>query len=306
MHVSQVILEARGLEYSYEGGTQALSGLDLTVAPGRRLAILGANGAGKSTLLLHLNGTLRPDRGTVYLDGHPADYSRRGLIRWRQQVGLVLQDPDDQLFAASVYQDVSFGPLNLGLSEAAARQRVEEALAALEIEHLRDRPTHLLSFGQKKRVAIAGVVAMRPRVLVLDEPTAGLDPAGVQRLLATLDRLHRAGTTLILATHDMDLAYGWADEVAVLHRGAVLRQGPPEVVLQDAALLASAGLRTPWVLEVGRRLAATGWIPPAAGLPRTREELLAGLPDRDGSTRPRDPAAWTVPHPGNHEGARQR
>lgn len=171
------LLEAYGLTYDYPGGVQALSGLDLSVERGRRLAILGPNGAGKTTLLLHLNGTLRPTSGRVLLDGVVAGYCRADLTVWRRRVGLVLQDADDQLFAASVAEDVSFGPLNLGLSDEEARQRVDEALAALRIADLADRPTHMLSFGQKKRAAIAGAVAMRPEILLLDEPTAGTRPA---------------------------------------------------------------------------------------------------------------------------------
>lgn len=238
-----VILAARGLAYRYPGGARGLRGIDLEVPRGLRLALLGANGAGKSTLLLHLNGTLRPERGEVHLSGRAMGYGRADLAEWRRRVGLVLQDPDDQLFSASVYQDVSFGPLNLGLAEGAARERVEEALAAMEIGDLRDRPTHLLSFGQKKRAAIAGVLAMRPEVLLLDEPMAGLDPEGAERLLDLLERLHRAGTTLVLATHDLDLARSWADEAVVLHEGTVVGRGAPGRVLQDAALVARARLR---------------------------------------------------------------
>ena len=275
--VSDLILVAQRLEYRYPGGVQGLRGVNLAVRGGSKLAVLGANGAGKSTLLLHLNGTLRPERGEIFLDGRPVQYSRPGLMAWRQQVGLVLQDPDDQLFAASVHQDVSFGPLNLGLSEAAVRERVAEALRAMELEDLWDHPTHLLSFGQRKRVAIAGMVAMRPRVLILDEPTAGLDPQGTEHLLVVLERLHQAGTTLIMATHDMDLAYAWADETAVLHQGTVLRQGVPATVLQDESLLAGSHLRIPWALTMGLRLRELGWLSPAADLPRTRADLMACL-----------------------------
>lgn len=246
-----VILAARGLAYRYPGGERGLRGIDLEVPRGLRLALLGANGAGKSTLLLHLNGTLRPERGAVHLGGRAMGYGRADLAEWRRRVGLVFQDPDDQLFSASVYQDVSFGPLNLGLAERAARERVEEALAAMEIGDLRDRPTHLLSFGQKKRAAIAGILAMRPEILLLDEPMAGLDPEGAERLLDLLERLHRAGTTLVLATHDLDLARSWADEAVVLHEGAVVGQGAPGRILQDAALVARARLRRTRGLERG-------------------------------------------------------
>ena len=283
--MSPPILEVRGLTYDYPGGTSALRGMDLRVHRGRRLALLGANGCGKTTLLLHLNGTLRPRRGQVSIDGRPAAYDRRALTRWRGRVGLVLQEPDDQLFSATVYQDVSFGPLNQGLSEPAARERVCAALATLDIERLAERPCHLLSFGQKKRVAIAGLLAMGPEVLILDEPTAGLDSAGVAQLQAALDALQGQGTTLVFSTHDVDAAYAWADEVAILGDGTLLRQGETAEVLGDRGLLASAGLRMPSVLALASALRPPGDRWPKGRPPRTVEELIAGLDGAPGSGR---------------------
>ena len=246
-----------------------------------RLALLGANGAGKTTLLLQLNGMLRPTRGTVLVEGRPADYSRKSILRWRQKVGLVFQEPDDQLFAASVQQDVSFGPLNLGLSEAEVRQRVEEALAAMGIADLAEAATHMLSSGQKKRAAIAGVLAMKPEVLILDEPSAGLDPRGVGQLLDTLESLYASGTTIVISTHDVDLAYGWADEIAILTDGRMFAQGPPADVMQDEAGMQSAHLRVPWVLAFAKRLEANGYLIDPSRMPRTFEQLIehVGLPD---------------------------
>lgn len=270
-----VILEARGLTYAYPGGVAALSGLDLAVRRGRRLAILGPNGAGKTTLLMHLNGTLRPGAGEVRLDGATQRYDRACLAAWRRRVGLVLQEPDDQLFAPSVAEDVSFGPLNLGLSDDQARARVAEALDALRIADLAERPTHMLSFGQKKRVAIAGAVAMRPDVLLLDEPTAGLDQFGAVHLLAALDKLRAGGATLAFTTHDVDLAWAWADGVALFVGGRVIRQGPPEDVLADAEALAQARLKPPLLLELGLKARARGWLAADAPMPRTRAEALA-------------------------------
>jgi len=262
------VLAARDLDYRYPGGIPALRGLSLEVRRGSRLCILGANGSGKSTLFLHFNGTLRPEGGAVLIDGRPAGYDRRALSVWRSRVGLVLQDPDDQLFAATVRQDASFGPLNLGLAEAEVRARVEEALAVLGIAGLGDRPTHMLSFGQKRRAALAGILAMRPGILLLDEPTAGLDPEGSERLLANLERLNAAGTTLVFSTHDIDLAYAWADEVAVLGDGRCLCQGATAEVLADAGLLERAGLRPPVILEIADALGVKA---------RNRHELLAHL-----------------------------
>jgi cobalt/nickel transport system ATP-binding protein len=275
--VAGLILAAEKLCYAYPGGVAALSGLDLGVERGCKLAILGPNGAGKTTLLLHLNGTLKPASGRVLLDGRAAEYSRAGLASWRRRVGLVLQEPDDQLFAATVAEDVSFGPLNLGLPADQARLRVADSLAALGISDLAERPTHMLSFGQKKRVAIAGALAMAPDVLLLDEPTAGLDQFGAVRLLAVLDRLSAAGTTLVFTTHDVDLAWSFADRVALFDRGQVARSGDAEEVLADAATLGAARLTPPLLLELGLQARAVGLLAEGAPLPRTRDEALALL-----------------------------
>lgn len=271
-----MILEAQGLGYAFAGGVQALAALDLRVAKGHALALLGQNGAGKSTLLLHLNGSLRPSRGQVLLAGQPVAYSRQALNDWRRRVALVLQDPDDQLFAASVYEDISFGPLNLGLPEVETRARVEEALAALGISDLRDRPTHMLSGGQKRRVAIAGAVAMRPEVLLLDEPTAGLDAPSAAQLITLLKALQAGGMTLVFSTHDVDLAWQMADEVALFAQGRVVAQGPAQTLLTDPEALAPLGLEPPVLVAVAQSLQARGLLP-AGALPRDRAELLAVL-----------------------------
>jgi cobalt/nickel transport system ATP-binding protein len=201
----------------------------------------------------------------------------------------VLQEPDDHLFAATVGQDVSFGPLNLGLSAAETGERVREALESLRIAHLADRATHMLSFGQKKRVAIAGVLAMRPEILVLDEPTAGLDPHGVTHLLGVLQQLHEAGATLVFSTHDVELAYAWADRVAVFHEGTVLCQGETTAVLGDREVLHRARLRPPLLLELVEALG----LDHDQAASRSRETVLALLRERLGepaSAVPVEPA----------------
>jgi cobalt/nickel transport system ATP-binding protein len=278
--MSHLTLTAEGLTAGYERSRPVLDGASLTVPAGRRLALLGANGSGKTTLLRCLSGALEPRRGRVTLDGAELRHTRTGLRAHRQEVQLVLQDPDDQLFSASVAQDVSFGPVNLGLPEDEVRARVAEALDLLAVTHLAGRPTHQLSYGERKRVAIAGAVAMRPCVLLLDEPTAGLDPTAVGEALAALTRLQRADSTIVMSTHDVDLALRWADEVAVVVDGGVV-QGPPDVVLGDDALLARARLDRPWALSVGARLQALGLLPDGA-LPRDADALIAALPDHPG------------------------
>ncbi|MEV6685239.1 ATP-binding cassette domain-containing protein [Streptomyces sp. NPDC051130] len=268
------LVELVGAGYAYEDGPQVLSGVDFTIARDRALVLLGRNGSGKTTLMRLLSGGLRPGAGELRLDGAAVRHDRAGLTRLRGCVQLVVQDPDDQLFAASVEQDVSFGPMNMGLSLAEVRQRVDSALTALDITALRDRPTHLLSYGQRKRAAIAGAVAMAPRVLILDEPTAGLDPDGQERLLEVLAGLRANGTTVVMATHDVDLAVRWADDAAVLTPSGI-RVGPAAALLSDPELLASAGLRQAWSPAVTAFLRARGLLDEDAPGPRTPRALSA-------------------------------
>lgn len=245
MNTASPLVEACDLRFAYPDREDALCGASLTISPGTRLALLGANGAGKSTLLLHFNGTLKPRTGEVRFAGRPLTYTRKGLNELRQQVAIVFQDPDDQLFAGTVWQDVSFGPMNLGLNEPEVRRRVEESLATMGLEAVAELPPHQLSYGQRKRAAIAGALAMRPRVLILDEPTAGLDPQGEDALIEKLDSLHRQGVTLIMSTHDVDLAYRWAKETAIMQAGRVIASGSSDTTLADKTLMRSAGLRVP-------------------------------------------------------------
>ncbi|GAB7105392.1 ATP-binding cassette domain-containing protein [Streptomyces phaeofaciens JCM 4814] len=277
-----VLVALRGASFAYEDGPVVVDGLDFEVRGGRALALLGRNGSGKTTLMRLLSGGLRPRTGELTVEGRAVGYDRKGLTRLRTTVQLVVQDPDDQLFAASVGQDVSFGPLNLGLSDVEVRARVDEALAALDITALADRPTHLLSYGQRKRTAIAGAVAMRPRVLILDEPTAGLDPDGQERLLATLDGLRASGTTVVMATHDVDLALRWADDAALLTPSGA-HTGPAAAMLARTDLLGQAGLRLPWGIAAAELLRAQGLLPAAAPGPRTAEELSALTTARTGT-----------------------
>lgn len=263
-------LEAIGVCYAY-GDVRALHEVDLRIRPGRRLALLGANGSGKTTLLHCLAGALQPTVGRVQLDGRALDRNRKALDRHRRIVQLVVQDPDDQLFSADVFRDVSFGPLNLGMTAEQARQRVEETLKLLDVADLAERPTHQLSFGQRKRVAIAGAVAMAPRYLLLDEPTAGLDPAGQDELVAALQRLERGGTTVALATHDVDFALSWADDAAVVTGGRV-RSGPAVEVLSHVP--EGSRLRAPWIVELTDRL---GLDTSTHRTPRTLDDMVEVL-----------------------------
>ena len=247
----EAAIEARELRYIYEDGTAALKGINLRAERGKITGILGANGAGKSTLFLNLNCVLQPSDGEILLDGVPVKRDRKGLTELRRRVGIVFQDPDDQLFSADVYRDISFGAVNLGLPEAEVRRRVEAAMERTGVSHLRDKPTHALSFGQKKRVAIAGVLVMEPEALILDEPTAGLDPQGVSDLLELLTSLRDSqGMTILMATHDMDVVPLCCDYAYLLGGGSVLAQGTPEELFTKAELLRANHLRLPRIAHL--------------------------------------------------------
>ena len=270
-----MLLEAISLSHRYADGSLGLDGCSLAIRRGSRNALLGANGSGKTTLLMHCNGLLQPSAGSLRFAGAPLDRSRAGLAALRRRVGLVFQNPDRQLFSASVIEDVSFGPLNLGLDEATVRGRVAEALAAVGMAEQANRPVHHLSFGQKKRVCIAGVLAMQPEVLLLDEPMAGLDAAMQHELLAVLDRLAGQGITIVLSTHDVDFAYRWADDIHLLAAGRCLASFAAAELPAQAAALKQAGQPLPAVVALQGALAARGI---AAGTPaRSLDALLAQL-----------------------------
>jgi cobalt/nickel transport system ATP-binding protein len=268
------ILEARNVSFAYGPAKWAIRELSFSLDSPERVALLGSNGVGKSTLMLLLNGTLRPQEGELFVLGRPIDYSRAGLHRLRREVGMVLQDPDDQLFGATVEQDVAFGPLNNGLTSDAARALVLETLASLGISHLAERPIHELSLGEKKRVAIAGVLVLRPRIILLDEPTAGLDFAGICAMLALLKKLHQEGTTLVISTHDTDLAYEWANVAWVLGDGRVAAQGPISHVLKDRATLEREHLKVPWIVDLGLAIGEAYPDLSTRVLPANQEELI--------------------------------
>lgn len=247
------VLVGEGLHAGYPGRPDVLDCASVAVSGGSRLALLGENGSGKTTLLRCLSGAHELEAGSVTVDGITLRHSSAGLNEHRQRVQLVLQDPDDQLFSADVRADVSFGPINLGLDDVQVRARVAEALELLDVTELADRPVHQLSYGQRKRVAIAGAVAMRPQVILLDEPTAGLDPRAVATLRTALANLEARGTTVVVSTHDIDFAWEWADEVGVVIDG-VVHQGSTVKVMTDEALLQRAHLGVPWPVRLLRSL----------------------------------------------------
>ncbi len=239
-------IEAVNISFAYQEGTLALADVDFRANYGEFIAMLASNGSGKTTLIKTLVRLLKPQKGVVRVAGRDiGSYAQAELY---QTVGLVFQNPNDQVFSATVEEDVAFGPRNLGLSESKVQQRIAEALDAVAAAHLRDRAIHHLSFGEQKRVAIAGVLAMKPSILILDEPTAGLDPAGESMIMRLLHRLNRQqGITVILATHSVDLLPLFADRIYLLSRGRVLREGPAREIFSDRDLIAQASLRLPYV-----------------------------------------------------------
>lgn len=278
--IQDFLLELENVDFRYPDGNVGLAACSLGIKRGTRNALIGANGSGKTTLFLHANGLLRPQSGGIRYAGQAFDYSREGLRTLRSAVGLVFQNPDQQLFSASVREDVSFGPLNLGLDMDTVRYRVAAALRSVNMEDLADRPVHNLSFGQKKRVCIAGVLAMEPELLVLDEPMAGLDHAMRTELAAVLDGLQARGITLLLATHDIDFAYRWADQIHVMIAGRCSASLPSTELEQRHDALSDAGLPLPTVLTLHRQLVAQGILPNQAS-PRSHAELLDRLANKE-------------------------
>ena len=253
----EAIVEVAGLWSWYEGGPPVLGGLDLQVPAGQLLALVGANGSGKTTLVKHLNGLLRARRGTVRVAG--LDAARHPVGEMARHVGFLFQHPEQQIFSATVEQEVTFGPRNLGLPAADARERVAAALARFQLESVAGRPPAILGYGLRRKVTLASLAAMDPEVLVLDEPTVGLDAHGRHEMLDWVADLHARSRTIVLVTHDMALVAGCAERMVVLHDGQIVADGPPRAVFQDEDLLARASLASPPVVALARALRGHGF-----------------------------------------------
>ena len=275
---SEVILQAEHLFFSYDQGRScSLRDLSLKIRRGSKTAFLGANGSGKSTFFLCCNGIRRPTSGTLSFDGKPVEYSRKELLALRRKVGIVFQDPDSQLFSSSVYQEISFGVMNLGFPEEKARQAVERILDEMELTALKSRPVHTLSGGQKKLVSIADILVMAPELVILDEPASALDPRHTELVYDAVERMTDKGITVMMATHDVDFALAWADEAVVLKDGCVLRQGTPEEIFTDRELLSQANLSVPAALRLFDSLCRRGILAPSLPIPRNLDELESYL-----------------------------
>lgn len=260
-HTEDWVIQAENLSYSYEeNDRKALDGLSVRIGRGRKVAFMGGNGSGKSTFFLCLNGILRPDEGRVLIDGETVSYTRKGLLDVRKKVGIVFQEPDNQLFSASVFQEISFGILNLGVDEETARREVEKVIRELEITPFQNRPAHALSGGQKKQVAIADILVMHPEIMILDEPASALDAAHTKKVHELIRGLTEQGITVLMSLHDIDYAWAWADEIVLMHEGKVMKQGTPREVCEDEEALKKAGLARPGVLRIYEKLKGRGML----------------------------------------------
>lgn len=248
--MTDIHLETKNLSFTYHDGTQALRNVNIKIKKGEKIAIMGPNGAGKSTLFSHFNGLTEPTSGHVEVDGEKIIFERDELLKVRQKVGIVFQDPNDQLFAPTVKEDVAFGPMNLGLSYEEVENRISEALEMVGMSGFEDKTPHHLSGGQQKRVAIAGIVAMRPDIMILDEPTAGLDPEGVDKVLNILNNLNKEGMSIVISSHDIEMVNGFADKIFVLYDGEIIAQGDKSEIFSDKELLKKAHLKSPITTEI--------------------------------------------------------
>jgi len=271
--MSEYILETKDLNFQYEDGTEALKNINLKIKKGKKISFVGVNGSGKSTLFLNLNGVLKPTKGTVIYDGNEVKYNHKSLLSLRKNIGIVFQDPDNQLFSASVYQEVSFGAMNLKLSDIEVRSRVDQALNSVGMYEYRDKAVHFLSYGQKKRVSIADILVMNPEIIVFDEPTSSLDPKHSKQIVNIFDELNERGMTVILSTHDVELAYSWSDYIVVMKDGEIVREGTPYEIFSDDNLIHECYLEKPIVLEIFEKLRDNGKITLDTNIPRNKEEL---------------------------------
>ncbi|MDD4669158.1 MAG: ATP-binding cassette domain-containing protein, partial [Candidatus Methanomethylophilus sp.] len=248
-------MEMREVDYRYRGADRlALDNASMTVDSSCHTALLGVNGAGKTTSFYIFDGVYRPEKGEVRYRGVPLVYDREHLTELRSKVGVVLQNPDDQMFASTVEEETAFGPLNCGMPRDEIEQRIVDSLNAVGMLEFRRRPLHQLSYGQRKRVAIAGALAMHPRMLIMDEPTAGLDPQMSLEVLEMAEELQASGTTVVISTHDADLAYRWADRIEVLQRGRSVYSGSPDGFYEDESAVRHAGLARPSVFEIDHEI----------------------------------------------------
>ena len=279
--MSESIVSVENVKFSYPAGVSALKGVSLEIKQGEKVAILGPNGSGKSTLILLIAGLLTPSKGQIRVFGQST--SSKDFSKLRSRIGIVFQDPDDQLFTPSVKEDIEYGPKNLGLPAEVISKRCDHILEDIGISELKDRPPHRLSFGEKKKVSLATALILRPELLILDEPTANLDLLSRRGLIDMLNELNAEGTTIVISTHDVEALPELADRVIVVSHGSLLGGGEMHKVLQDVALLESAGLELPSIARLFTKLKVLGLIDE---VPITYQEALTVLLKRLNNEEP--------------------
>ncbi len=269
----ETILQVRNLHYAYSEEKMALDGVDLDIREGERIAVMGSNGAGKSTFFLNINGVLKQEEGEIYYRGEKM--TKKTMNNLRKNVGIVFQDADNQIIASTVRAEVSFGPMNLKLPKEEVSQRVDEALAYMNLTGFKDRPPHYLSGGEKKRVSIADIIAMQSEIIIFDEPTAALDPVNAQMLEEVLEKMSRENKTLLISTHDVDFAYRWAERVVVFCGGRIIADGTPLSVFQNEEVVQKANLKRPMMLDIYETLKERGLAGNGLAYPRNVQEFQA-------------------------------
>ena len=263
----EYILEVKDLEYTYGDGTCALKGVNLKIEKGKKIAVIGVNGSGKSTLFLNMNGVLKATKGEIYF--------KKSLMELRKKVGIVFQNPETMLFSSNVYQEVSFGAMNLKLDNNIVHERVQAALEDVNMTEYSEKSIHFLSYGQKKRVSIADILVMEPELIIFDEPTSSLDPRHSKKIKEIFDEFNKKGMTVIISTHDMNFTYSWADYIFVLGDGKVKKQGTPEEIFADDKILEECYLERPFLFDMFEKLKEKNLLTKTDMkiYPKTREEL---------------------------------
>lgn len=267
----KLILKIEDIHYTYGNGKSALDGVSVNIYEGEKIAVIGSNGSGKSTFFLNVDGVLTPEQGKViYRD---IVINKKNLKELRKNIGIVFQDADNQIIASTVRAEVGFGPMNLKLPKEEVLKRVDEALEYMNISHLKDRPPHYLSGGEKKRVSIADIIAMKSEIIIFDEPTAALDPLNAMMLEEVLEKLSSEKKTMLISTHDVDFTYRWAERVLVFCEGKIIADGKPLEIFKNKEILKQANLRQPTMLEVYESLIEKQILKDTKAYPKSIQEF---------------------------------
>ena len=271
--MEEKIIKIEGLKFSYEKGKEILKRIDVEIKKGEKIAVLGNNGSGKTTFFMNLNGVYLFDEGNIYLKGRKIEKNKKDLNYLRENIGIVFQNPDNQIIGSTVYEELSFGLINLGLSKKEIEERIEKISQKLNLKKYLDTPPHYLSGGEKKRVCIGDIVAMNPEIIIFDEPTAELDQLNVKILEEILNDLSMEKKTIILSTHDIDFAFRFADRILVFSDGEIIGDGTSEEIFKNTELLNKANLKKPIVFEIYEELLKKNIIKNCENIPRTVDQL---------------------------------